>query len=171
MIYGTAAAPSKGCPDETYNCISLVAEDDRNYWWPNVWYPDPSDSYWPIARYDLSIENFVQALATRGFRLSPNDDGRLEHGFQKAVIYALNNEVKHGALQQPNGKWRSKLGPYEDIETTIAGLVGPAYGVVVAVLRRPNDDFREVHPTTFAGRLYSCFRKLIKIISDAIFSR
>src|SRR6266487_2432409 len=77
-----------------YNCIAFVAGDETRYWWPNLWYPDPSDAFWPIDRHDLAVETFVEALATRGFSLSTKDDGRLEFGIQKAAIYALNKEVK-----------------------------------------------------------------------------
>jgi hypothetical protein len=151
---------------DNYNCISLVAGDHTRYWWPNVWHPAPPFAFWPIERYDLSLDNFVQALAKRGFSVSPNDDGRFEPGVQKAALYMLGQEIQHGALQQPNGKWRSKLGPHEDIETTLDGVAGPLYGSAVAILRRPNANFRELPKRTILARVRSCICRIFRAAKE-----
>lgn len=119
-----------------YNCIAFAAGDLHRFWWPNLYAPEPSDDYWPTGvPNEETVAAFVSALATRGF--TPCADGEMEAGFEKLALYALHGTPKHAAVQQPNGRWRSKLGPHEDVETTLQGLVGPCYGDVVQFLRRP----------------------------------
>lgn len=118
-----------------YNCIAFAAGDLTRYWWPNLAVPEPSDDYWPAGvPHTETIEAFVAALATAGFVLCENGD--LEQGSERIALYALDETPTHAAVQQPNGKWRSKLGPHEDIETTIHGLVGPCYGRAVKFMKR-----------------------------------
>ena len=96
-----------------------------------------SPDYWPKgAPNDESLEAFTQALASVGY--TPCADGNHEAGFEKkATLYALGSEIKHAALQQEDGSWKSKLGGDEDIRHTLAGLEGPVYGKVVAFFERP----------------------------------
>jgi hypothetical protein len=128
-------------PDASYNCIAFAVGDTNRHWWPNKYFPEDSDDYWPYpdGPHELTIEAFVLAFRTCGY--APCGDGRFEVGFQKIALYALGTIPKHAALQQPNGKWRSKLGTAEDIETTIEGLAGPLYGEAVLFLKRENRDF------------------------------
>jgi hypothetical protein len=120
-----------------YKCISYVVDDLKRRWWPGEYHPRWSDDYWPAsAPNEETLTAFCIALATE--RYVPCDDGSLEPEFEKIAIYALQSqEITHAAKQQPDGTWRSKLGPDEDIEHTLDGLVGPCYGRVVAFLKRP----------------------------------
>ena len=119
-----------------YNCIAFAAGDVTRFWWPNPFFPEPSDDFWPTGTpQEETVAAVVLAFSTCGY--APCEDGTLESGVEKVAIYALRDAVKHAALQQENGKWRSKLGPHEDIETTLKGLIGPCYGQVVQFLARP----------------------------------
>jgi hypothetical protein len=121
---------------DTYNCIAFAAGDTSRYWWPNLFLPNPSDDFWPEGVPNaLTIEAFVQAFATRGYIICA--DANLESGFEKVAIYVHGGLPRHAALQQNNGKWRSKLGRHEDIETTLDGLAGPCYGVPTTFMKRP----------------------------------
>ena len=86
------------------------------------------------------MEAFIEAYATKGYSVCSNDD--TEEGFQKIAIYSLNGVPTHAAKQLPDGRWKSKLGPWEDIEhnTTKAvetsGGVG-IYGEVKVFMKRP----------------------------------
>lgn len=122
-----------------YNCIAFVAGDLQRKWWPGDYHPFMSPDYWPTGiPNNETLSAFTQALATVGYE--PCSDGNLDIGFEKVAIYALNNEVRHAALQQLNGTWKSKLASDEDIEHTLAGLEGPLYGSVIAFLRRPRTN-------------------------------
>jgi hypothetical protein len=61
----------------------------------------------------------------------------LEPNFEKLAVYALSGVIRHAALQQEDGMWRSKLASDEDIEHTLPGLGGPCYGKVAAYFKRP----------------------------------
>jgi hypothetical protein len=130
-----------------YNCISFAVGDERRRWWPGEYHPIWSLDYWPPgAPTDETLEAFAVALGTVRFvRCGPNDGGRLEKGFQRIALYGLSEAaIRHAAKQMPNGKWRSKLGPHEDIEHALDGLVGPCYGSVIAFFKRPSEEFRDV---------------------------
>lgn len=119
-----------------YNCIAYVAGDFKRKWWPDDYPPFWSVDYWPAeAPKEETLEAFVLALATVGYE--PASDGAPESGAEKAANYALHGIVRHSALQMEDGIWRSKLRSDEDIEHTLDGLEGPAYGRVVAYLKRP----------------------------------
>lgn len=119
-----------------YNCIAYVVGDLKRKWWPGEYPPYWSIDFWPKdTPHEETLDAFILALATAGYQ--PCNDAVLENGFENIAIYALHGVVKHAALQQENGSWRSKLGSDEDIEHTLLGLEGPAYGSVVAFLKRP----------------------------------
>jgi hypothetical protein len=95
-----------------------------------------SVDFWPPdIPNETNLEAFTQAFATVGYVRC--EGGEPEPGHEKVALYGIESEIRHAANQQINGKWRSKLGPDEDIEHTLAGLEGPFYGVVVAFLKRP----------------------------------
>jgi hypothetical protein len=119
-------------PDPVYNCIAWAVGQTKQWWWPDT---DGFDFWPPGIPRDRTLPVFVQALATVGF--SPCSDDSLEQGWEKVGIYATDEGPSHAARQLPNGAWTSKLGPDDDIEHTLMGLCGPAYGAVVKVLRRP----------------------------------
>jgi hypothetical protein len=115
-----------------YNCIAYAAGDLDRWWWPS----GRADKYWPLpVPQKITVQTFIDVFAT--LRYSACFDGLLESGFEKVALYAVgDNIVKHAAKQQQTGKWRSKLGPDEDVEHTLDGLFGPCYGKVIAFLRR-----------------------------------
>ena len=119
-----------------YNCLAYAVGDLKRKWWPGDYLPFWSVDYWPKdAPREETLDAFLLALATVGYSVSNTDEFNL--AIEKIAIYALNGLVKHVALQQADGAWRSKLGSDEDIEHTLDGLEGPAYGKVVAYLSRP----------------------------------
>jgi hypothetical protein len=65
------------------------------------------------------------------------EDGRLESGFEKIALFALEGLPKHAARQLQSGRWTSKLGRLEDIEHTLDDLTGALYGSVALVMKRP----------------------------------
>jgi hypothetical protein len=112
-----------------YNCIAHAADDDTKWWWPS------SDSYWPAAGCDDSVDSFVHTFCQfLGYEICA--DGKLEEGFLKVAIYAISGQTKHMARQLPDGSWTSKLGKHHDISHTLQGLEGTTYGSVAAYLRR-----------------------------------
>ena len=64
-------------------------------------------------------------------------DAAIEPEVEKVALYARAGEPTHAARQLSSGRWTSKLGPEEDLEHSLEGLAGPAYGVVVQILKRP----------------------------------
>jgi hypothetical protein len=129
-----------------YNCIAYVAGDLKRKWWPGEYHPVFSSDYWPPGVPDKdNLEAFVQALSTVGYEYDPSFDGSLEQGVEKVALYALGDNIKHAALQQEDGKWKSKLSDQEDIIHTVEGLNGPAYGRVIAFLKR-HREYRVVPP-------------------------
>ena len=119
-----------------YNCIAYAAGDTTRFWWPGEYEPLAPDYWPPSADKNATITAFIQAFRTVGYQECSN--GRWEWAFEKIAIYALGNEVKHASRQQiDDGKWRSKLGPDEDIEHTLSGLEGWYYGYVAAYMKRP----------------------------------
>jgi hypothetical protein len=119
-----------------YNCIAFVVGDTRRKWWPGEYHPFISPDYWPrTAPNEETLKAFTIALGTVGY--SPCTEANPEPGYEKVALYAARDEIKHAALQLEDGTWRSKLASDEDIEHTLPGLEGPAYGKVVAYLKRP----------------------------------
>lgn len=114
-----------------YNCIAWAAGVNNRWWWPN------KDYYWPKGLpLDESVSNFVDAFATIGYR--PCNDGTLEDGVEKVVIYAKDGLAKHMARQLPNGTWTSKLGMEHDVSHGKDWHVsGTGYGECVQYLSRP----------------------------------
>jgi hypothetical protein len=103
-----------GSATDEYNCIAWACGNPQRWWQPGPLFhwPVPCDptAYWTLA-------NLCAALATVGFVAS--DDGELEPGFEKIAVYAHSEaEYTHAARQLPSGKWSSKLGKWELIDTT-----------------------------------------------------
>jgi len=116
-----------------YNCIAWAAGDNTRPWWPNS-----QMAHWPK---DVPSKVTVYAFLClfRSLDYENCQNGSLEKGFEKVAIYALNNVVKHAAIQLSNGHWSSKIGIDNiDVEhVTLEALEGPQYGKVVRFLRRP----------------------------------
>jgi hypothetical protein len=105
--------------DETwdYNCIAFAADVENDWWWPD----EHGEGFWP-AGVDRKVElaAFVKAYETLGYTTC--DHGLVEEGHEKIVIYERNGKPTHAAKQTADGRWKSKLGPWEDIlhNTTLA---------------------------------------------------
>ena len=115
-----------------YNCIAFVADRENEWWWPD---PD-GDAKWPenVTR-DERLECFAQAFATLGYEVC--DDSGLEAGYEKIAIYARYGIPTHAAKQLPDGRWKSKLGAWEDIEhNTVKAVAEHIYGQAVLFMRR-----------------------------------
>ncbi|MGD0970493.1 MAG: hypothetical protein ABSA04_03680 [Desulfobaccales bacterium] len=121
-------------PEEPrYNCIAFAAEDDQEWWWPDI------DSYWPpnVPREE-TISSFIAAFVTLGYTTC--QDENYEDGFIKIAIFVDDNGVPtHAALQLANCKWTSKCGELEDIEHDLNALCGPnpAYGKIARYMKKP----------------------------------
>jgi hypothetical protein len=78
--------------DTRYNCFAWAMGEQRMVWDPSA----PKDAWWPIGVPRVpSVDNFVSAFATRGYRLCP--DGNHEEGFEKISISVKNGVVQHAA--------------------------------------------------------------------------
>lgn len=118
-----------------YNCIACAAGDTERWWWPSRY------SYWPEGLPRVrTLESFIHAFQTLGYE--PDDDGRLELGYEKVAIYVDEyGRPTHAAKQKESGIWVSKLGECEDIEyETLEGLEDSSYGHVAQILRKPLDS-------------------------------
>jgi hypothetical protein len=118
--------------DPVYNCIAWAAGVTDAWWWPD---PNGFDYWPPGVPVACTLDAFIQAFATVGY--APCADGAPETGWEKVAVYANDDGPAHAARQLPNGRWTSKLGPDDDIEHTLEGLVSLLYGTVVQFLRRP----------------------------------
>jgi hypothetical protein len=117
-----------------YNCIAFAADDVSDWWWPD---PDEdTDAYWPISWREESIDCFIKAYQSIGYEVCGNE---AENGFEKIAIFALNDVPTHAAKQLKDGRWKSKIGPDEDIyHNTLRALEDDNnYGKVVRYMKRP----------------------------------
>ena len=115
-----------------YNCIAFAAGVETEWWWP-----DPNgEGKWPegVRREEL-LECFAEAYGTLGYETC--EDAKLEAGYEKVSIYAQNGVPTHAAKQLPNGRWKSKLGSWEDVEhNTLRAVEEYVYGRAVLYLKR-----------------------------------
>jgi len=122
---------------KAYNCIAWAAGDTFRWWWP---IRRPGVNYWPKAPRLETIEAFIAAFETLGYRKC--NDGAKEEGIEKVVLYAKLHRgtliPTHAARQLDAGQWTSKLGIHEDVRhDTVNDVAGPAYGEPVCYLGRP----------------------------------
>jgi len=116
-------------PDGEYNCIAYAA-DDKTEWWSH--HPGYK---WPAPRSPL-VSSLIAVFSGLGYE-DCKDNSAYESGYEKVAIYARNGIWTHASKQIPSGKWKSKLGPDEDIEHDTADcLCGASYGVVHCYMRR-----------------------------------
>jgi hypothetical protein len=125
-------------PTKSYNCFAFAVGDEEKRW-------DPWVYYWPPnvpKGYDL--EKFIRAYETEGFRQC--DDGTLVEGIEKLVIYVHpRSGVEHAARQEADGKWKSKIGDFEDITHEMPeSLAGKEYGEPRCFMQR---EHRVKQPT------------------------
>lgn len=150
-----------------YNCIAFAVWDESRWWWPS----GKIDEYWPLPiPREETITAFANAFRTQGFHRCSS--GRPEKGHEKIALFALTDnqtgkqQVKHAArLEEGKTIWKSKLGPGEDIEHPLDGLVGPCYGNVVAFFKRQTGT----EPVGVFSRLLSYGQHLIRSLQARLF--
>ncbi len=114
-----------------YNCIAFAADINNEWWWPDAY----GHAKWPIAWREETIECFIAAYEAMRYRKCRSD--RPRRGFEKIAIYALAGVPTHAAKQLPDGRWKSKLGPWEDIEhNTLKAVEEYLYGKAVVFMER-----------------------------------
>ncbi len=98
-------------PTDSYNCVAWVKRDIRRWWQPEFYWPDevPKPDPWD----DEDLWAYVALFEWMGFERCEN--GALEQGFLKIVIYANGDEFQHVAKQLPSGAWSSKMGELHDL--------------------------------------------------------
>ncbi len=122
--------------DKRHNCIAANtgAGDTAKWWWPLP--ADVPEVYWPAGV--LRVETLTacrDAFASIGF--VDCDDGDVEAGIEKIVIFSNDQDVPlHAAKQQAKGRWTSKLGERDDIEHSLPDLEGVVYGAVARIMKR-----------------------------------
>jgi len=114
-----------------YNCIAFAADVQTDWWWPDA----NGDAFWPIQWREVTVPCFIAAFRTLGYEVCR--DG-LESGFEKIAIYTLNGAPTHATKQLRDGRWKSKLGNWEDIEhNTLKAVEEYIYGKAEVFMRRP----------------------------------
>jgi hypothetical protein len=114
-----------------YNCIAFSADIQDDWWWPD----QNGDAYWPISWREETLECFVAAFRSIGYKkcwLSIR-----QKRFERVAIYTKDNIPTHAAKQLNDGRWKSKLGPWEDIEhNTTKAVEEYIYGKVAVYMKR-----------------------------------
>ena len=115
-----------------YNCIGFAADHDDEWWWPD----QHGIGIWPKGvKREVTREAFIAAYESIGYEECKSPD--LEKGFDKVVIYLLNGIPTHATKQLRDGRWKSKLGPWEDIEhNTLKAVEEYIYGKAAIYMRR-----------------------------------
>lgn len=115
-----------------YNCIAWAAGEDDRWWWPV-----PPGDYWPpgVARA-ATVAAFIEAFSTKGY--TPCDDGTLQQGIEKVVLYIDDyGAPTHMARQLPTGEWTSKCGRWHDLSHTDTDVIASGdYGTASVYLCR-----------------------------------
>lgn len=121
-----------------YNCIAFAADVMDEWWWPDA----SGDGAWPegVPR-ETTRAAFVAAYGTLGYK--PCKDGKLEKGYEKIALYEKDGAPTHASKQLPDGRWKSKLGQWEDIEHNTTRAVEThqgvgVYGSVALYFKRKN---------------------------------
>jgi hypothetical protein len=115
----------------------IIASHSQRAWKPNG--GGPTRTVCRLAarcRSRGTLEAFVAAFATLGYTICTNGD--LEQRYEKKVaIYAQNGVPTHAAKQLHDGRWKSKLGAWEDIEhSTLKAVEEHIYERAALFMRR-----------------------------------
>jgi hypothetical protein len=119
-----------------YNCIAFAADNQTLWWWPNP----GGEAFWPEGiKREVTRSAFVAAFGTIGYEICGN--GAAEVGYDKIAIYEKNGIPTHAAKQLEDGRWKSKLGEWEDIEHKTVEAVQTfngigLYGEVAVYMKR-----------------------------------
>ena len=117
-------------PPGDYNCIAYAAGDTSKQWDYHL------GRYWPSwATRSSRMQSLIEVFA--GLQYEECQDGSHEAGYQKVALYEAGGAIQHAAIQQPNGRWRSKMGHGPVIEhDSPASLAGGLYGEPTTFMRR-----------------------------------
>jgi type VI secretion system secreted protein VgrG len=122
LVYGRSTPGKK---DGSYNCIAHTLRIYDKWVWPGHKVSDFDRLYRRFGFRRVKGLNFARSTRYEKIVLY----GKVEKGRLKAT---------HGALQQPNGLWTSKLGQGPLIKhPSPHSLTGPSYGRPIAVYVRP----------------------------------
>lgn len=139
--------------DVHYNCIAYAA-GDQGCWWDCPDIPCPGKRYYwpPNAQRGLELAALVSAFGEIGYALC--DSPKWEVWHDKVALYAdASGNWQHAARQTIMGRWRSKLGEWEDIwHETLWAVDGSGYGKAVCYMKRP--------------RVVGLFRKFARSVRD-----
>jgi hypothetical protein len=127
------------CPDEAYNCIAWAYGANNKWFWPDeegTFFANGKQSHWPAGvPREENIDAFKALFNSIGYVSC--QDGSVEQGFEKVVLYADGEEPTHAARQLKGGKWTSKIGHDMDIQHDDPYcLCGPLYGNVAVFMKR-----------------------------------
>jgi hypothetical protein len=115
----------------THNCIAYAAGVETEWWSHERGYR------WPAFRSPL-INSLVAVFKSLGYKKCKS--AKLQKKYLKVAIYERNGLWTHAARQEPDGKWKSKLGPDEDIEHDSPDcLCGDSYGAIHCIMRKAKD--------------------------------
>jgi hypothetical protein len=110
-----------------YNCIGWSVGNTNEWVWPGN-----------------TVADFDRLYAQHGYARQEGLNLTVEPGKRKLVLYGTLNPdatirtVTHAAVQEPDGRWTSKLGSLALIRhATPDELRGPSYGTPIAVYVRP----------------------------------
>jgi hypothetical protein len=148
-----------------YNCIAFAADIDTKWWWPDA----DGDAEWPIKRREVTLDCFIEAYETLGYRKCRSP--RQRRGFEKIAIYSRHGEPTHAAKQLPDGRWKSKLGDWEDIEhNTLKAVEEYVYGKAVVFLERRQTSCQRTNPLarfgSFLSRLFGRQQSMFSLIQS-----
>lgn len=115
-----------------YNCFAYAGGDQSRRWDPGA------DFHWPDAARNTKIATLTRIYKGLGFKICQNGD--IEVGYDKIVIYAIGNNATHAAKQLSTGEWSSKLGDLEDISHTLTGIAGGGYGTPTRFMKRESQS-------------------------------
>ncbi len=112
-----------------YNCVAWALGITTEWWSHDRTWPDS------VPR-SPSIHALTQVFELFGYVIC--DSAEREPGYDKVALYALDSVWQHAARQLHDGRWTSKLGPFEDIShQSPDDLAGVIFGEVNCIMRRP----------------------------------
>ena len=121
--------------DGYYNCVAWALQI-TNRWMQPVDHP-VLVSYWPVPREGTTVAAYSKMF--QHYQFVECDDGQLEIGYEKIVIYGnATSKFTHVARQLADGKWTSKIGGESDITHHDPDtLTSKLYGYPQLYMKRP----------------------------------
>lgn len=117
----------KSLKTDDYNCAAFVLNIEDEW-------IEFKDEY---GNLDVNLQTYINYYKSKGFE--EIDSIEIEDNKFKIAIYYIKEslEFKHVAFQIAKGKWKSKLGDWEDIEhENLETLFGSSYGNAVVYMRK-----------------------------------